>query len=81
MTRGRVVRPDPEAPSLPVVEDRAEDAWRVELRNTVPVDRPVHPRECDRVHVADHAVVLDWLVANHRSFASTILRMRQFGKE
>ncbi len=41
------------------VQDRAEDARRVEARAAVPVDRPVGADERDRVQVADQPVLGD----------------------
>jgi hypothetical protein len=48
------------------VEDRREDARRVEARAAVPVDRPVGPDERDGVQVADQAVLGDRQVARPR---------------
>ena len=55
---------DPEGSSAGVVEDRAEDAGRVEMRKAEPVDRPVQGHQRDRVEVADDAVVLDGRIAH-----------------
>ena len=48
------------------VEDRREDARRVEARAAVPVDRPVGADERDGVQVADQAVLGDGQVARPR---------------
>ena len=50
---------DAVVPTAVGVEDRGEDARRVEARAAVPVDRPVRGDERDRVQVADDAVFLD----------------------
>jgi hypothetical protein len=41
------------------IEDRAEDARRVEARAAVPIDRPVSAHERNGVQVADQAVLSD----------------------
>ena len=46
------------------VEDRAEEARRVEVRKAEPVDRAVEGDQGHRVQVADDAVVLDRRVAH-----------------
>jgi hypothetical protein len=48
------------------VEDRAEDAPRVEARAAVPIDRPVGTHERNGVQVADQAVLSDGQVARPR---------------
>ena len=55
---------DPEEAPFLVVEDRREDARRVEVRQAAPVDGPVDAHQGDRVQVADDAVGLDRLVAH-----------------
>ena len=55
-------RGDAEPPALLVVEDRGEDARRIEMRQAEPVDRAVHADQGRGPHVADDAVVLDRLV-------------------
>ena len=57
-----------DAEQAPVVgvEDRREDARRVEARAAVPVDRPVGADERDGVQVADQAVLGDGQVARPR---------------
>src|SRR5262249_44431720 len=56
---GRAVldRGDPVEATVAAVEDRAEDAGRIEAERAVPVDRPVVADQSDRAQVADHAVV------------------------
>src|SRR4029077_5413540 len=56
-------RRDAEVATLVGVEDRGEDAGRVEVREAQPVDRAVHTDERGRVHVADNTVLLDRQVA------------------
>ena len=55
------------------VEDRREDARRVEARAAVPVDRPVGADERDGVQVADQAVLGDGQVARPRPTARPAL--------
>ena len=55
-------RGNPEAPALLVVQDGGEDARRIEVRQTQPVDGAIHPHQRRRAHVADDAVILDGLV-------------------
>src|SRR5262245_24576424 len=43
-----------------VIEQRGKHCRRIELRIAQEVDRPVHPDQCNRLHVADHAVIFDW---------------------
>src|SRR5262245_55227184 len=50
--------------SFALIENRGEDAWRVELRKATPVDRTVHAHQRDRVQVADDAVGLDRLIGH-----------------
>ena len=57
---------DAEQASAVGVEDRREDARRVEARAAVPVDRPVGAHERDRVQVADQSVLGDRQVARPR---------------
>src|SRR5262249_15935244 len=61
---GLVEAGDLEESSFVFVENRGEDAWRVELRQTAPVDRTVHTHQRDRMEVADDAVGLDRLVGH-----------------
>src|SRR6266404_2574814 len=61
---GLVEAGDLEEASFALVENRGEDAWRVEVRQAAPVDRTVHAHQRYRVHVADDAVALDWLVGH-----------------
>jgi hypothetical protein len=55
--RGTPHRCDPVVAAPVAVEDRAEDARRVEPGAAVPVDRPVGADERDRPQVADHPVL------------------------
>ena len=55
---------DPEGPAALRIEDRAEDAGRVEVREAEPVDRSVQSDERDRVKVADDPVMLDRRIAH-----------------
>jgi hypothetical protein len=57
---------DAEAPPAIGVEDRPEDARRVEPRVAVPIDRPVGSDERRSVQVADQAVLRDGQVVRHR---------------
>ncbi len=57
-----VTRADLEVAALLLVEDRREDARRVEVWIAEPVDRAVHADDGRAVHVADDAVILDGLV-------------------
>jgi hypothetical protein len=61
---GLVEAGDLEEASFVLVENRGEDAWRVELRQAAPVDRTVHAHQRDRVQVADDAVGLDRLIGH-----------------
>jgi hypothetical protein len=54
---------DPEQAAAVGVEDRREDARRVEARAAVPVDRPVGADEHDGVQVTDQAVLGDRQIA------------------
>ena len=58
---------DLEVAAFGVVEDRAENAWGIEVGRAVPIDGTVHPDEGDGAHVADDSVVFDWLVG-HANF-------------
>src|SRR4029077_544116 len=53
---------DLEEASFLIIENRAKNAWRVEVRQTAPVDRTVHAHQRDRMKVADDAVELDLLI-------------------
>ena len=55
---------DAEAAALAIVEERGEDARRVEARQAEPVDGAVGADERDRAQVADDAVVLDARIAH-----------------
>ncbi len=57
--RHRAAGPDHEAAALLIVEDRGEDAGRIEVGVAEPVDRAVHADQCHGVHVPDDPVVLD----------------------
>jgi hypothetical protein len=54
-------------PTLLVVQDRAEHAWRVEGGQAQPVDRPVRANQRRRVQIAYYPVVLDRKVSHPRS--------------
>ena len=58
-------RGEREGPSAFGIENRREDARRVEVRQAEPVDRPVRPDERHRVEVADDAVLGDRQVRVH----------------
>ncbi len=58
---------DPVVAALLGVEDRREDAGRVEPRAAEPVDGAVGADERDAVQVADHAVLGDGQVGAHRA--------------
>jgi hypothetical protein len=53
-----------EIPTLLVVQDRAEYAWRVEGGQAQPVDRPIRPDERRRMQIAYYPVVLDRKVSH-----------------
>lgn len=55
-----------ETPPAVVVQQCTEDAGRIEVGMAVPVDGAVDANQCDRAHVADHAVVFYWLVGHRR---------------
>jgi hypothetical protein len=57
---------DPEQTPVGGVEDRREDARRVESRGAVPIDRPVGADERDGVQVADQAMLGDRKVPRPR---------------
>src|SRR5262249_8922557 len=61
---GLVEAGDLEEASFALIENRGEDAWRVEVRKATPVDRTVHAHQRDRVQVADDAVGLDRLIGH-----------------
>jgi hypothetical protein len=65
-----IARADLEVAALLLVEDRREDARRVEMWVAEPVDRSVHPDQGRAVHVADNAVVLNGLVRHIRVLKS-----------
>jgi hypothetical protein len=55
-------RCDFEASPLAIVENGGEDAGRIKVRKTEPIDRPVHRHQRGGVHVADDAVIFDRLI-------------------
>jgi hypothetical protein len=55
-----------EAAALLIVQNRPEDARRVEMRIGKPIDRAVHAYQSDRAHVADNSVVFDGLIGHRR---------------
>jgi hypothetical protein len=61
---GLVEARDLEEASFALIENRGEDAWRVELRKATPIDRTIHAHQRDRVQVADDAVGLDRLISH-----------------
>ena len=61
---GRALRRDAEPAALRIVQERREDGRRVEVREAQVVDPAVRGDERDGLEVADHPVVLDWLVAH-----------------
>ena len=61
---GLVEAGDLEEASFLLVENRAKNAWQVEVWQAAPVDGTVHTHQRDRVHVADHAVGLDRLIGH-----------------
>ena len=60
-------RGDAKPAALLVVEDRGEDAGRVEARKAQPVDRAVHADQRRRPQVADQPVVFDRLIRHSRA--------------
>src|SRR2546429_5172506 len=56
------------------VEDRGEDARRVEPRAAVPVNRPVSPDERDGVQITDQAMLGDRQVARPLCLSNTSRR-------
>jgi hypothetical protein len=48
--------------SFSLVENRAEDAWRIEVRQAAPVDRTIHAYQRDSMQVANDAIGLDRLI-------------------
>src|SRR5262245_52934348 len=58
-------RSDPVVAALARVENRCEDAGRVETRCAVPVDRAVGTDKRDRVEVSDYAMFRDGQVVAH----------------
>src|SRR6266545_2882333 len=61
---------NPVVPSFLLVEDRREDARRVEGGAAVPIDRPVCPDEGHRVEIPDDPVVADRQVVLHVALLS-----------
>ena len=52
-------RSDPEVPALIIVQQRAEDAGRVEARGAEPVDSAVDADECRRLQISNETVIGD----------------------
>ena len=48
-----------------VIQDGGEDAGRIEVRQTQPIDRAVHGHERRRPQVADYSMILDGLIVGH----------------
>jgi hypothetical protein len=63
--KGSRRRPDSKATALLVVEQRPEDAGRVESRSTEPVDRAVCRHERGSLQITDQAVVCNGRVVIH----------------
>jgi hypothetical protein len=61
---GLVEAGDLEEASFVLIENRGEDAWRVEVRQAAPVNRTVHAHQRDRVQVADDPIGLDRLIGH-----------------
>ena len=74
---GLVEAGDLEEASFVLVENRGEDAWRVEVRQAAPVDRTVHAHQRDRVQVADDTVGLDRLIGHLLTGLSNFRRYRR----
>src|SRR5215470_19829166 len=55
-----------EAASLAVIQNCSEDAWRVEVGVTTPIDAAIHADQGDCAHVADDSVVLGGLITNQQ---------------
>src|ERR1700722_5342328 len=74
---GFVEAGDLEEASFVLVENRGEDAWRIEVRQAAPVDRTVHAHQRDRVQVADDTVGLDRLIGHLLTGLSNFRRYRR----
>jgi hypothetical protein len=73
-----------EVPAAVVVQQRAEDAGRIEPRRAEPVDGSVDGDQCRRLEISDQAMVRDEWVAVHglRSFLRMIQsRLRRSWRE
>src|SRR5207342_1618873 len=55
-------RRDAEPPTLFCVKYRRKYARGIKMRQTQPVDRPIHAHQSRRAHVADNSVALDRLI-------------------
>jgi hypothetical protein len=60
LLRGR----DAEIAALALIQERAENAGGIEMREAAPVDGPVVADERDGMQVADNAVIFDGLVGD-----------------
>jgi hypothetical protein len=56
-------RGDAEATTLLIVEDGGKDARRIEAGQAELIDGAIHAHQRGRAQVADHSIVLHWLVA------------------
>src|ERR1700731_3805150 len=74
---GLIEAGDLEETSFVLVENRGEDAWRIEVRQAAPVDRTVHAHQRDRVQVADDTVGLDRLIGHLLTGLSNFRRYRR----
>jgi hypothetical protein len=61
-------RTDFEISSLFIIQDGREDAWRIEVRQTAPIDAAVHTYQRHGVKVADNTVILNGLIRHFYSF-------------
>src|ERR1700731_2584624 len=74
---GLIEAGDLEETSFVLVENRGEDAWRIDGRQAAPVDRTVHAHQRDRVQVADDTVGLDRLIGHLLTGLSNFRRYRR----
>src|SRR4029453_6034483 len=59
---------DPEISALFIIENGGEDARRIEVRQTAPIDGAVDTYQRHGVKVADNAVILNGLIRHFYSF-------------
>ena len=62
-------RTDTEVSALPLIQNRGEDARRIEMGETEPVDGAVHPDQRYCLQVSDDAIVLDRQVSHFPNIA------------